>query len=52
LLPSADEATATQLLLLGALVCVQVWAVAGLTAANKPQKNINSNPVRRITKEV
>jgi hypothetical protein len=39
LLPSADEATASQLLL-GALVCIQVWANAksatiSVAAANK-----------------
>jgi hypothetical protein len=35
--PSADEATADQELV-GALVCVQVWANAGVTTADHPLK--------------
>ena len=37
LVPSAEEATEDQLLV-GALVCVQVWADVELTAVNQPQK--------------
>jgi hypothetical protein len=41
LVPSAEDATESQLVL-GALVCVQVWANEELTALNRPQKIITA----------
>jgi hypothetical protein len=40
--PSADEATELHVVI-GALVCIQVWANAGFTIANRPQKIIRAD---------
>ena len=42
LLPSAEEETDHQRLV-GALVCVQVWANTALTAAERALKTVTSN---------